>query len=249
MDDLERKRLTTASFGELADAYLDSDVHRTGADLELLASWCDDATCALDIACGAGHTAVALAEAGVSTVVAADATSAMVETATETFDLVGTVADAERLPFADDAFDAVTCRIAAHHFPTPNAFVREVARVLAPGGIFAFEDNVAPNDEQLADFFDQFERLRDPSHGEAFSVAQWHDRFREAGFTVDESATVRKELEYESWVDRTNPDEGRREELNELVRRPEAKTVYGVTVEDGVVHGFGNEKVLIRATK
>ncbi|WP_227352687.1 class I SAM-dependent methyltransferase [Haladaptatus salinisoli] len=249
MDDLERKRLTTASFGELAGDYLDSDVHRTGADLELLASWCDDATRALDVACGAGHTAAALADAGVPTVVAADATPAMVATAAEAFDVVGTVADAERLPFADDAFDAVTCRIAAHHFPAPRAFLREVVRVLAPGGVFAFEDNVAPDDERLAAFFDRFERLRDPSHGEAVSVERWLDRFREAGFAIDESTTVRKELDYEAWVDRTNPDEERREELRELVRRPEAKAVYGVTVEDGAVRGFGNEKVLIRATK
>nr|WP_223301889.1 class I SAM-dependent methyltransferase [Haladaptatus sp. R4] len=142
MDELERKRATTDSFGAVAASYLDSDVHREGADLELLASWCDGASTALDVACGAGHTAGALAEtADADTVVAADATPEMVETATDAFPVVGTVADAERLPFSDEAFDAVTCRIAAHHFPNPDAFVSEVARVLAPGGVVAFEDN------------------------------------------------------------------------------------------------------------
>ncbi|WP_266075039.1 class I SAM-dependent methyltransferase [Haladaptatus caseinilyticus] len=248
MDDFERKRTTTASFGDIADAYLDSDVHQSGADLELLVSWCSDASRALDIACGAGHTAGALAER-VKTVIAADATPAMVETATAAFDLPGTVADAERLPFADDSFDAVTCRIAAHHFPAPQAFLDETARVLTPGGVLAFEDNVAPADDELADFYNRFERLRDSTHGESYTVEQWLDWFRDAGFTIDESVTMRKELDYESWVERTNPAAEKRERLNELVRRPAAETVYNVTLEVGTVRGFSNEKLLVRARR
>ncbi|SIQ73541.1 Ubiquinone/menaquinone biosynthesis C-methylase UbiE [Haladaptatus litoreus] len=248
MDEFDQKQATTASFGDVADAYLDSDVHQSGADLELLVSWCDGANRALDIACGAGHTAEALTESA-ETVLAADATPAMVETATEAFSLPGIVADAERLPFADGSFDAVTCRIAAHHFPNPQAFVNEVARILAPGGVFAFEDNITPEDDELADFYNRFERLRDPTHGEAYSVAQWQDWFRNAGFTIDESVTMRKELEYESWVERTNSDEKSRKKLADLVRKPEAEAVYDVSAEGGTVRGFSNEKVLIQAKK
>ncbi|MFB9805083.1 class I SAM-dependent methyltransferase [Haladaptatus pallidirubidus] len=131
MNDLNHKRATTTSFGNVAGSYLDSDVHQSGVDLELLASWCDGANRVLDIACGAGHTAAAL-QKNAKTVLAADATPEMVETATEAFALPGTVADAERLPFADGSFDAVTCRIAAHHFPNPRAFVNEGARILSP---------------------------------------------------------------------------------------------------------------------
>ncbi|GKZ14334.1 class I SAM-dependent methyltransferase [Haladaptatus sp. T7] len=248
MDDIERKRATTDSFGSVADAYLDSDVHRTGADLELLASWCDDAACALDIACGAGHTAGALAET-VPIVVAADATPAMVETATDAFPVSGAVADAERLPFPDETFDAVTCRIAAHHFPNPELFVAEVARVLTPGGVLAFEDNIVPEDDALAAFYNRFERLRDSTHGEAYSVARWQDWFRDVGLSVDELTTMRKSLDYESWAERTDPGEDAREELDELVRGPEAEEVYDVTIEDGKVTEFSNEKVLLRTTK
>ncbi|WP_423743361.1 class I SAM-dependent methyltransferase (plasmid) [Haladaptatus sp. SPP-AMP-3] len=248
MDDIDRKRATTDSFGSVADAYLDSDVHRTGADLELLASWCDDAACALDIACGAGHTAGALAET-VPTVVAADATPAMVGTATDAFPVSGAVADAERLPFSDETFDAVTCRIAAHHFPNPVSFVAEVARVLTPGGVLAFEDNIVPEDDALAAFYNRFERLRDSTHGEAYSVTRWQEWLRDAGFGIDETATMRKDLDYDSWAERTTPGESARKELDELVRTPEAEGVYDVTIEDGTVTEFSNEKVLIRAVK
>ncbi|WP_158057827.1 class I SAM-dependent methyltransferase [Halorussus halophilus] len=247
MNDADRKRENVESFGGAADAYRDSAVHREGSDLDTLAAWCEDATRALDVACGGGHTAGALAEAGVPTVVASDLTREMVVTATATFPVEGVVSDAERLPFEDDSFDAVTCRIAAHHFPNPKTFVAEVGRVLAPGGVFAFEDNVAPEDEGLADFFNEFEALRDSTHGEAYSQTEWEGILGDAGFDVEESLTMRKELDYESWVERTDPEEEARERLSELVRTPEAQQVYGVSVEDGNVQNFGNRKLMVRA--
>lgn len=238
-----------ASFGAAADAYLESDVHRAGEDLRTLAEWSADASRALDVACGAGHTANALAAAGVSTVVAADATRRMVRTATANFPVAGAVADAERLPFADGSFDAVTCRIAAHHFPDPAAFVREAARVLAAGGTLAFEDVAAPEDPELAAFVDRFERLRDSSHVEAHPQSQWGAWLRDAGFEVEVSTVGRIDLDFAAWVDRTDPPAADRERLAELVRTSEAAEAYGAVVEDGTVTEFSNQKVLIRARK
>lgn len=175
MDERSNQKSATAdSFGESADGYLDSNTHREGEDLELLASWCDDATRALDVATGVGHTAGALVDAGIPDVVASDASPSMVATSVDSFPGArGVVADAERLPFATDAFDAVTCRIAAHHFPDPEAFVGEVARILRPGGTFALEDNVTPEDEALDSFLDRLEELRDPTHVRSYRTSTW----------------------------------------------------------------------------
>ncbi len=74
------------------------------------------------------------------------------------------LADAEALPFLDQSFDVVTCRIAPHHFPNPDKFIEEVARVLAPDGTFILIDNVVPDDRKLATFMNMFEKLRDDSH-------------------------------------------------------------------------------------
>lgn len=46
--------------------------------------------------------------------------------------------DAERLPFADERFDVVMCDHGAMTFADPRRTVPEAARVLRPGGLFAF---------------------------------------------------------------------------------------------------------------
>jgi SAM-dependent methyltransferase len=44
------------------------------------------------------------------------------------------VADLTRLPYPDGAFDAVVCGWVLEHLPDPRLGLRELARVLAPGG-------------------------------------------------------------------------------------------------------------------
>ncbi len=54
--------------------------------------------------------------------------------------------DAEHLPFADASFDLVTCSHSFHHYPHQAVAVREMRRVLRPGGrlmlVDGFRDNV-----------------------------------------------------------------------------------------------------------
>jgi SAM-dependent methyltransferase len=44
------------------------------------------------------------------------------------------VGDAQRLPFADASFDAVTCQTLLMHLPQPELALQEMKRVLRPGG-------------------------------------------------------------------------------------------------------------------
>jgi ubiquinone/menaquinone biosynthesis C-methylase UbiE len=57
-----------------------------------------------------------------------------------------TNADSEHLPFADQSFDVVTCSHSLHHYPHQAESIREMHRVLRPGGrlmlIDGFRDNV-----------------------------------------------------------------------------------------------------------
>lgn len=45
-----------------------------------------------------------------------------------------TLADSEHLPFTDSSIDYVTCANSFHHYPHPEGVVREMHRVLKPGG-------------------------------------------------------------------------------------------------------------------
>ena len=248
----DQKRDTAASFGAAAEDYFESAVHRGSDDLWTLASWCREADRALDVATGGGHTAGALAAVGVPSVVASDVSPEMVAVATREYDVAGTLADAERLPFRDDAFDAVVCRIAAHHFPDPEAFVDEVARVLESGGTLAFEDNVAPADEELATFLNDVERLRDPTHVELYTVEQWHEWFEREGLTVETVESAAITLEFDAWAERTNVSEADRAALTRQFREAPDGAHDRFAVEfadDGSVESFANPKALIRARK
>lgn len=251
-DPTDRKREAAASFGAAAEAYLESDVHGEGRDLETLADWCADATAVLDVATGAGHTAGAIARRGVPEVVGVDAAPEMVRTATDAFDgIAGVVGDAERLPVADDAVDAVTCRIAAHHFPDPEAFVAEAARVLTTDGVLVIEDNVVPPNPDLAAFLNRVERLRDPSHVESYTVAQWREWLAAAGFEIERMQRFKKTLVFDEWAAAQSLDSAERERVEGRLREADAdaRKLFEIETTDGVVESFANLKVLLSATR
>lgn len=93
----------------------------------------------LDVATGTGDLAFAIHKAGVREVVGLDFSPRMIEAAEKkarrqadgvTF-LVG---DGMRLPFADGSFDACTISFGLRNMEDYTAAVREMARVLRPGG-------------------------------------------------------------------------------------------------------------------
>jgi ubiquinone/menaquinone biosynthesis C-methylase UbiE len=92
----------------------------------------------LEVGCGLGTDGAQFARAGAA-YTGVDLTEAAVGLARRRFELEGLagefrVADAERLEFADESFDLVYSHGVLHHTPDTRAAVREVHRVLRPGG-------------------------------------------------------------------------------------------------------------------
>jgi SAM-dependent methyltransferase len=91
----------------------------------------------LDLGCGDGQLTTRLAAAG-ATVIGVDASAPMVEAA-RARGIDAVVGNAEQLPFADAAFDAVFSNAALHWVRDQDAMLAEVHRVLRPGGRFVAE--------------------------------------------------------------------------------------------------------------
>ena len=60
--------MTSDVWSGRAEAYVESDAHRAGEDLEQLVAWAAGARTALDVATGGGHVARRLREAGLEVV-------------------------------------------------------------------------------------------------------------------------------------------------------------------------------------
>src|SRR5205823_662895 len=147
----EHKTQVQNYFSRTAESYVASFSHRAGDDLKRLielGEWHPQQQ-ALDVATGGGHTALAVAP-HVAQITVTDLTPRMLEKAREFLLSQGItnaqfqVADAELLPFPSESFDRVTCRFAPHHFPHIAQSVKEVARVLKPGGLYLLIDCMAP---------------------------------------------------------------------------------------------------------
>jgi ubiquinone/menaquinone biosynthesis C-methylase UbiE len=99
---------------------------------------------ALELGCGTGFFLLNLVQAGViAEGHVTDLSPRMVEVAVRNagslgFSVEGRVADAEALPYDDDTFDLVVGHAVLHHIPDLDTAMREVLRVLKPGGRFVF---------------------------------------------------------------------------------------------------------------
>ena len=196
-------------FSSQASAYLTSAVHATGRDLQRLAarlSAFPDAS-VLDMGCGAGHASF-VAAGQVARVTAYDLSAQMLEVVARAAEDKGLEnittrqGYAEVLPFDDETFDAVITRYSAHHWHDVGQALREVRRVLRPGGIFIAMDVMSPGEPLLDIWLQTVEALRDTSHVRDYASGEWLTMLNQAGLVTDTLQTDRLTLEFSSWVAR-----------------------------------------------
>lgn len=102
----------------------------------------------LDVGCGTGQLLCRLAARfPAAELVGTDAAAGMIEQAQTAVPADLSVrfvqAFAEELPFPDASFDLVTSTVSFHHWADQRRGLREVRRVLTPGGLFILTDALA----------------------------------------------------------------------------------------------------------
>jgi SAM-dependent methyltransferase len=186
-------------WSERAQLYRESDAHRRGRDLDLFAEWAEGDT-ALDVATGGGHVADRLREAGLNVVTIDPAPGMQPDV----------VSRAEEIPFADESFDVVACRVAAHHFGDPAGALAEMARVSR--SLVLVADNLF-----LGERGEEADRLRDPTHVRNYSEDEWRQMFEAAGLEVEQFEREDKRIEVESWLARAGCEDDEAARVRELL--------------------------------
>jgi ubiquinone/menaquinone biosynthesis C-methylase UbiE len=208
-DSRTHQALVGNQFGSQAEAYLSSAVHAQGADLGALATLVKDQNDSrvLDLGSGAGHVTFHVATRA-KEVIAYDLSSEMLDVVARAAaerglrNVVTQKGVAEQLPFTNESFDYVLTRYSAHHWHDFEAALREVSRVLKPGGIAGFVDAVSPGAPLLDTYLQAIELLRDPSHVRNYSRAEWEAAMVRAGLHPASVTPFRVRLDFVSWVER-----------------------------------------------
>jgi len=182
--------------------------------------------CVLDVGAGVGQLSLLLAEEGAREVIGIDISPTMLEAA-ELMRLSSRspaaarvnfrLAPAHALPFRDERFDAIICRLVLHHSHKPQLILAELARLLKHGGILILADLLSADDPVKRATQNAIEEKRNPSHVAIFSAEQYRKLLAGAGFVIEAEQTVTFERELEEWLDDMQTEPGARTVVREMI--------------------------------
>ena len=232
-------------FGRQADAYERMASVVDAAGLRRLASL-SGATReqrALDVACGPAFLTMELA-AQCRDVVGVDGTDVFVAHARAQASRRGlgnvrfVLGDVERMPLADGAFDVATCRAAMHHFPSPEAVLREMIRVTRPAARWVIADQVASEDHAKAALHNEIERLCDPTHVRALSESEFERLFADLGLAVAFKGHSTIDYSVREWMSHGGPQPEQAREIERKMQSAIDGDAAGLAVrfESGELH-------------
>ncbi len=240
-------------FGQVATAYLTSNAHAQGADLDALSVLTrghHDAA-VLDLGCGAGHVSFAVAP-HVGQVTAYDLSVEMLAVVAAVADQRGLTnlttrqGAVEELPFPSASFDFVMTRFSAHHWSDLPKALSEMRRVLKPGGSVVVIDVIAPDVPLIDTHLQCLELLRDVSHVRNYAYVEWRQNLERAGLQIEASDKWKLPLNFDAWVTRMRTPSNRVAMIRNLLQdAPQEVRKYLALQEDD---SFAVDVAMFRAS-
>jgi SAM-dependent methyltransferase len=181
---------------------------------------------ALDVGCGAGALALALAPL-VREVVGVDRVPELLALARERAPENATFveADATHLPYGEGEFDLVGTLRTLHHVPRPELVAAELVRVTKVGGRVLVIDQIAPVDPLDALAVDRFERARDPGHARLLPESDLRHLFDSNGLVLLRERRDVERRELSAYLDLAGCEgDARQEALRLAPQGPDAYT-------------------------
>ena len=130
----------------------------------------------LDIATGTGDLAIALSETGAREIIGLDISKGMLDVGRKKIlsknleEIIQMVqGDGESLPFEKDHFDAITVAFGVRNFEDLEKGLKEILRVLKPGGILAILETSVPTKTPIKQGYFVYTRYILPLIGRLFS--------------------------------------------------------------------------------
>lgn len=193
----------------------------------------------LEVGCGSGRNAAPLVEKTGARMVGLDLCKEMLMVAMAKmrllpadFDLV--LGDADHLPFADEALDAVVCMSTMHYFDSPDEIVEDFSKVLKPQSVLIYGDlSVHENDD--TGFFEGLERTLSEAHARYNKPSEMKRMLEKNGFHVSAIITFAYRKSYDALME----DKGRyfhvsRQTLDTYLHKaePVEKELYALSESD-----------------
>ncbi len=224
-------------FTRQAEAYARMQQTRDEKSLQLLVALAGVSSSdrVVDVACGPGFLTLAFAEA-CEHATGVDATEELLnaarrEAGRRKIDNVAFVlGDANHLELEDGSFDAASCRAAFHHFPDPGTVLKQMTRVVKPGGKLLIADMLGSTDPEKARYHDRIETICDPTHTRALPEAEFDQLFREAGLEVLHRPTSQIHYDVEEWLEHGGPSEQGASEIRRLLEASLSEDLSGLSV-------------------
>jgi len=130
----------------------------------------------LDIATGTGDLAINLAETNANKIVGLDISPGMLEIGKEKVKsknldskIEMILGDSENMPFEDNTFDAITVAFGVRNFETLDNGLKEILRVLRPGGTFVILETSMPDKTPYKQGYNFYTKNILPLIGKTFS--------------------------------------------------------------------------------